>query len=182
MALKQISKITLTSFEPNRALGIENFATAGFVQLGALLGHVTGTVQRRSPDGDQVFTGLSGSIEMRRLKLDGSPDEENSATSGVMFIPEAFQNPIIDALTDIVDADGKVTKPGAEAVNFAFIIGVQKAGNAAGYEWVLKPLIEASPDAYDPLAELRKALPPVFTPAGLIENKADEAKADKKKS
>lgn len=174
--LKQVSKVTLTSFDPKRALG-NGFGTKGVVILGALVGHATGEVRRKSPAGDQEFTGLSGSFEVHRKMLDGTLDEENSSASGVCFIPEAFQNPILDALADKVDGNGKVTQPGADAVNFAFEVGIQKAGNAAGYEWVLQPLVEAAPDQHDPLAELRKALPAVYTQKALA---APEANAKKK--
>jgi hypothetical protein len=62
---------------------------------------------------------------------------------------------------------GEVVEQGADAVQFAFEISVQRAGNAQGYEWVLKPLNERpeAEKAHDKLADMRKLLGNSSVPA-----------------
>lgn len=179
MAPTQKAKITLTDFSPKRLLGLpkEGEGAVSSLLLGVLIGHVTGTVNRTSPDGSQKFTGLAGSFELRSTEQGVSP-----IASGVLFMPDSFQIGILDLLSDKVDPKtGAVVQQGAEAVNFAYQVFSKRAGNPQGYEWALEPLNEPAPDQHDPLADMRALLPPAFQPAALIENKGGEQAAAKKK-
>lgn len=165
-ALSQVSKITLTTFAPKRIGGAAE--TVRSMLLGTLIGRATDFVSRKSPDGTSEFTGLAGAFEARlTANLDGSPNQ--GLSSGVLFLPPTFQDALQNILSDEVNEQGEVTREGAKAVAFAFEVHVQRAGNAAGYEWILKPLFDNRAEgAIDPLAEMRRLLPPAALAPVLI--------------
>lgn len=176
--LTKTSKITLTSFNPKRLGGLAE--TVQSLALGVLIGSASGTVNRKSPDGSQTFTGLAGAFEAYFTPgTDGTTKEAEA--SGVCFMPDTFQTEILALLSDKVDPNtGAVLEEGAESVKFAYEVGVKRAGNAAGYEWTLKPLNEIAPEGKgDPLADLRPLLANSSQPL-LAAPKAD-AKATAKK-
>lgn len=109
--------------------------------LGTLGGIATGFVERKSPDGTDVYEGLAGSF--RSIPSDPAKDE---LESGVLFIPDAFHGMIATPLREMLKQD-----PNAN-LRFAFEVSVIRAKNAAGYSWDFKPKIEAS--AANPLDEL----------------------------
>ncbi len=110
------------------------------ILLGTMIGIATDIVERKGPDGVDVFTGLKGSFEAIPT------DEEMSIVkSGLTFLPEAFQEPIVAQLSD-EDNEGPV--------QFACEIWVIRATNPQGYSWQLRGL-DDNLEKHDPLDKLR---------------------------
>jgi hypothetical protein len=109
--------------------------------LGTLGGIASGFVERKSPDGTDVYEGLSGSF--RSIPSDPAKDE---LESGVLFIPDAFHAMIATPLREMIKNDPNAT------LRFAFEVSVIRAKNAAGYSWDFLPKIDAA--AANPLDEL----------------------------
>lgn len=177
--LSRVSKITLTNFNPKVLLAQPE--TVARMNVGTLIGRASGFVSRKSPDGSQTFTGLAGTFEA--YFTDKSTDP---IASGVCFLPDAFQKPLLDILSDEVDNDGAVKREAAEAVQFAFNIIVKRAKNPQGYEWLLEPLHDAQAEQpIDFLSDLRSLLPEPVKPAALLNapkaEPATEASGGKKK-
>jgi len=164
------SKITLTNFRPARLLALPETETR--LMLGLLVGRATGVVQRKSPEGEQVFEGLGGMFK-------ASVDKDEPIRSGVLFMPDSFIRPIIAMLSDEVDKKtGEVLKKGSDAVEFAYKVWAVRAKNAAGREWELEAIMDPkAEEPVDPLAELEARLAPAV-PA--IENKSDKQPAKTK--
>lgn len=160
--LAQKSKITLTDFNPKR-IASEPPETR-FLALGVLIGRGVDIVKRQSPDKNETFTGLRGDFEAyfnSYTSSDGKIIAPDPWKSSVLFMDMTFLQPIIDIVSDKVDEEtDKILERGAEAVNFAFDIGVQRAGNPQGYEWVLRALNDRpeSERQTDKLAQMRKLL------------------------
>src|SRR6185312_2681744 len=170
--LSKKSKITLSDFNPKRiaTLAPEHKTLA----LGALIGRSVDTVKRQSPDKSQTFTGLSGDFEAYfypYVDASGVSVTPDPWSSGVLFMPDSFMTSIIELISDKVNPDtGEVLEQGAEAVQFAFEVGVQRAGNPQGYEWYLKPLNERpeAERATDKLAAMRNVLAISKSPAAAL--------------
>ena len=144
MELAVKSKITLTDFNPKRISTLAE--TEKVLKLGVLIGRAVDTVERQSPDKSTSFTGMRGDFEAYfapYIDASGKQVTPDPWKSGVLFMPDTFQDTIIQMISDKVDAkSGEVLEEGAEAVSFAYEVAVQRAGNAQGYEWVLRPLNE----------------------------------------
>jgi hypothetical protein len=157
---KMLGKITLTTFNPKKILALGDETRE--LLLGAIVGIANGIKEGNDPQGNS-FEGLKGDFEAQVI---GSDEE---VRSGVCYMPDAFQGPIISQLSDEVDAAGEVTREAVKSVAFGFQVFVIRAANAAGYSWQLRPIM--APSANDPLAELRKLIPAV--PAAVqIEDKS----------
>lgn len=158
------SKITLTNFRPARLLALPETETR--LMLGTLVGRATGVVRRKSPEGEQVFEGLGGMF-MAQV------DKDEPIRSGVLFMPDAFINPLLEMISDEVDKKtGEVIKQGAEAVEFAYNVWAVRAKNAVGREWELEAIMDPqAEEPMDPLANLTKRLAPVAV-ATAIEDKS----------
>ena len=165
------SKITLTNFRPARLLALPEDVFR--LNLGTLVGRATGVVQRKSPEGEQVFEGLGGMF-MAQV------DKDEPIRSGVLFMPDSFIQPLIVMLSDEVDKDtGEVKRKGADAVEFAYNVWAVRAKNAAGREWELEAIMDPkAEEPVDPLAALTARLAPVPAQAA-IENKTEGGKAKK---
>jgi len=139
-----LSKIVLKSLgAPAAVLADENVNQA---KLGTIFGKATSIKISKAPDQMTIFKGLSGTFEA--IPAD---EKRDIVRSGVLFLGEAFDGDMIAAL-EAEDEEGNSTAP--DAINFAFEIWVQRAKNAAGYSWALKPLMKQAES--DPLAEIRK--------------------------
>lgn len=121
------------------------------LHLGAIVGVATGIKNGKQADGVTPFVGLVGNFEAVP-----SDTSKEAVASGVCYLPDAFQQPIIDALADKVNDKGEVTQPGATSVQFAYEVYAIKAQNPQGYSWQLRSAIE--PSANDPLAEAKAKL------------------------
>lgn len=136
------------------------------LHLGAIVGVATNVKRGKMPDGVTETIGLAGSFEA--IPADASKD---TVRSGVCYLPDAFMLPIIDALSDEIGSDGKVTKEGVASVQFAFEVYAIRAENPQGYSWQLRAAVP--PTENDPLAEAKKALVALrATPAPQIEQAA----------
>lgn len=156
---KLLGKITLTTFNPKRFLAEPE--TVNEMLLGAIVGIANGIKTGNDPQGNE-FVGLKGDFEAQIV----GADEETR--SGVCFMPDAFQGPIINMLSDEVNAQGEVTREAEKSVAFGFQVYVIRAKNAAGYSWQLRPV--TAPAANDPLAELRKLVPTLPKVAAIADN------------
>jgi len=151
--MDMISKITLTNFNPKRILGLPE--TTKELLLGAIIGIATGIKEGKDPQGN-VFTGLKGDFEATFTE-----EGKNPVRSGVCFMPDAFQEPLVNLLSDEVDANGQVTREAAKSAMYGYEVFVIRANNAAGYSWQLRPV--TPPSENDPLSELRKLIPAAAT-------------------
>lgn len=149
--ITQKAKITLTDFRPKRIHNEPESVTRMLV--GTLIGRADGVVERRSPAGDQTFAGLSGVFEAHVTGAE-------PVRSGILFMPESFQEPLIKLLSDETDEKtGEVLTPGANAINIAYRVFVARSGNAAGYSWELDQIIDDKNIVeVDPLAGMRGLL------------------------
>lgn len=140
MARSQRTKIVLKDLgEPAMIKALPE--DVRILMLGTIVGIASGFVERKSPDGTDVFEGLAG--QFRSIPADDKRDE---LESGVLFIPPAFHNMVAATLRKMLDADPKAQ------VRFAFEVSSVRANNPAGYSWDFKPKIEA--EAGNPLDEL----------------------------
>ena len=158
--ITQKAKITLTDFRPKRIHSDENKDVQRLL-VGTLIGRADGVISRTSPDGQTKFPGLSGVFEAHVTGAE-------PVRSGVLFMPESFQEPLIKLLSDEINEEtGEVITPGASAIKVAYRVFVARAGNAAGYSWELDQIVDDNVMVEtDPLADLRglmggglKALP-----------------------
>lgn len=94
----------------------------------------------------QTFEGLSGTFEA--IPADA---KKETISSGVCYLPEAFQGPLIKAL-EAAEEKGESLN-----IRLAAEVYVAKATNPQGYTWMLRPI--AQPEAHDPLASVRALLP-----------------------
>lgn len=164
MAVKnKVSKITLTTFNPKRIAAEKEEVRRLF--LGTLIGRATGLVERNSPDQSQTYIGLGGMFE---AKVTGA----EPVSSGVLFIPETFQQELQDMLTDTLDPkSGEVITKAAASVMFSYRIFCVRANNAQGYSWEIESVLDPKMEVdIDPLAELRALVAPVEQPK--IEDKS----------
>lgn len=150
MAKVQLTKLAIKNIGNPKAVTMLPEGTNQLL-LGTIAGVATGVKKTKMPDGVTVLMGLSGTFE-------GTPADPKAdvISSGVCYLPDAFQGPIIDLLSDVVNADGEVAKEGAHSAAFAYEVYSIKATNPQGYSYMLKSAIEAS--EADPLAELRGKL------------------------
>lgn len=121
------------------------------VLIGTVSGIASGIKRGKMPDGVTPTIGLTGDFE--GMPADAAAD---TVRSGVCYLPEGLQNPIIAALTDEVNSEGRVLREGAKSVMFAYEVYSVKAGNAAGFTWEFKSAMPIAEN--DPLAELRGKL------------------------
>lgn len=163
------AKITLTDFRPARLLAEKADVTR--MLLGTLIGRATGTVKRQSPDGSQTFIGLGGEFQAHVA------GDDEPVSSGVLFMPDTFINPLIEIISDKVDEKtGEVKENGAEAVLLAYHVFAVRANNAQQRSWELEAI--ADPKAEEPvdaLAGLRALVTPP-TQAALEDKSADKKK------
>jgi hypothetical protein len=162
---KMLGKITLTTFNPKKILALGEETRE--LLLGAIVGIANDVKVGADPQGNQ-FEGLKGDFEAQVIGA------EEEIRSGVCFMPDAFQGPIIAQLSDEVDANGVVTREAVKSVAFGFQVFVIRAANAAGYSWQLRPVM--APSANDPLAELRKLVPPMPALAAIAAPTAGKTK------
>jgi hypothetical protein len=140
MARSQRTKLVLKDLGEPAIIKTFPDSTTTFM-LGTLGGIATGFVERKSPDGTDMFEGLAGSF--RSIPSDPTKDE---LESGVLFIPDAFHQMIATPLREMLKND-----PNAN-LRFAFEVSVIRAKNPQGYSWDFRPKIEAA--AANPLDEL----------------------------
>lgn len=150
MGVVQQTKIVFKSVgDPKKALALmpenENKAV-----LGTIMGIATKEITRKGSDGVTIMPGLGGSFEA--MSVDPTKD---TVQSGVCFMPEAFQGPILDILRSDENAQ----------VKFAAEISIVRATNPQGYSWQCESLLP--PAATDPLTEMR---------AQIAANKAERQK------
>lgn len=175
----EVSKLTLSTFQPKRIGGEDSSVTS--VVLGYLFGRGTGIVEAKAPDGAEIFYGMSGDFEARIISTrDQDPNNlivTEVIRSGKAFISSPFGDRFINALSDKTDEKtGEVIEQGASAVEFAYSVGVRRAGNPNGYEWFLTPLIEMKAEN-DPLAALKRLAPSNIS--GLAQLEAPKAEGKK---
>lgn len=144
------SSITLKSLGNGKAAALLS-AVGDKLFLGTIAGIASGVKRGVMPDKVTPSIGLTGDFE-------ATPTDTKAdvVRSGVCFLSQSLMTPIIDALSDEVNADGKVVKEGANSVAFAYEVYAVKDGNAAGFTWVFESAVQ--PTENDPLAEMRKAL------------------------
>ena len=147
--ITQKAKLTLSDFRPKRLHSDENKDVQRLL-VGTLIGRANGVIERTGADGETKFPGLSGVFEAH---VTGS----EPVRSGVLFMPESFQEPLIKMLSDEVDEKtGEIITPGATAIKVAYRVFVARANNPAGYSWELDQIIDDNQIAEnDPLADIR---------------------------
>lgn len=143
--------------------------------VGTIVGMCTGikvSIQK-AKDGltDEVYLALEGMFE-------GMPaDPERSITqSGICYLSEAFMLPIVNTFGSFDANTNKFTRKAdaPQSVRIVTEVLLMKATNPQGYSWALRAV--QAPDAIDPLADLKKMLPPRTAQAAI----ADGTKAAKK--
>lgn len=178
--MKTLTKVTLSNFNPDVILSMP--AETQEVRLGIIIGRATGVVRRTRPDNpDEPFEGLKGNFEIYFDKQPMEKEAKEPLSSGICFVPEAFQEPIIDLLTEEVDSvTGEVTKPAEDAVKIAWEVFAIRADNPRKRSWQIRVIYD--PEAERPrdmLSELRdraqKLLPNIQTQQ--IEGPKSKAKA-----
>lgn len=161
------AKITLTDFRPDRIKAEKEDVRR--MLLGTLIGRATGIVTRTSPDKTTKFEGLGGDFEMHVIGDDGP------ASSGVLFMPDTFTNPIIGMLSDEVDkSSGEIIKPGAAAVILAYKVFAVRANNPQGRSWELEAI--SDPKAEEPVDHL-SAIRGLLEPQAQLEAPKEKAPA-----
>ncbi len=111
--------------------------------LGTIFGIATKVGKKgRQNDPTQIDTWLVGDFE-------GIPAEADKDTvrSGKLFLPEGIHNMIAAQIEG---------ENAASSVQFALEVYTQRSTNAAGYEWVVQPLVKT--DVADPLAAMRQQI------------------------
>lgn len=164
-------KLTSKDWNPKRLLGQKDEVRR--LMLGRLLGVASGITKATGNDGE-TLEGVTGQFKYQ----DALDDVSVPVYSAVLWFPSGFGLDIIAALKPKM-VDGK-EQPGADAVKFAYDIGVQRAENPAGYEWLFAPLVAPAPD--NPLEMLETS---VSTKQPAIESKVEtpveQPKADEHK-
>lgn len=168
---KLATKISLSNFAPKSYLAImypadPNVQGPAAITLGTVLGTASGIKNAFGADGVTPVFGAKGDFALDFAPApDGTTPE--SVGSGVLYLPEAFMDPILSKFEDTYKTgpDGVVLKddkgkeiidvPGARAVDIAYQVAIVKAGNAAKYSWQLTPLLN---QANDPIAAVRMAI------------------------
>jgi hypothetical protein len=129
-------KITPRDFNPKKILGLSEETRS--LKLGVVIGMANDIVTRTNDQGE-IMEGLVGQFGFKPQE-GGEP-----LRSYVLWLPSGMGGDLI--------AGAKLAKAGeAQPVEFAFLVGVVRAENPAGYEWTLTPMIE--PKEADPLAAL----------------------------
>lgn len=119
----------------------------GPVQLYTIIGVCTGIKTGESQYGGWV--GFTGSFEAVRIS-DGI-----RFNAPVAFIPEPASGMTLAALTE---AQNRNQGPGTVSVRFAFIVGAKPSDKAAGFEYYVEPVMQASEN--DALSDLRALMAP----------------------
>lgn len=125
-------KITPKDFNPKKILGLS--VETRTLRLGVLMGIATDVTTSTSPQGE-VLEGLAG-----RFVFKPDAADEQPVAAYVLWLPSGMG-------TDLFELP-REKKP----VEFAFVMGVNRAENPAGYEWTMTPLV--APTENDPLAAL----------------------------
>ena len=139
-----IKKIT-----PKTVLGASPTPPEKATALFRVMGIASGVRTGRTQYGD--FTGLTGQFEAVRI------DTGETFIAPQCFLPEPM-NGMIAAKVQTRDEETGNTM----TAQFAVEVGVKPATNNVGYEYTVRPIVEV--EEADPLAALRKALPPVCIP------------------
>ena len=119
----------------------------GPVQLYSIIGVCTGYKTGESQYGGWV--GFTGIFESTRF-ADGA-----RFTAPVAFIPEPASSMMLSGIDRALKAGGENADV---SLRFAFIIGVKPSDKAAGFEYTVEPVMQASQN--DALAELRSLVAP----------------------
>ena len=135
MAVTMKKKITPKDMNPKALLATDD--TVRQIDLGVLIGQANGVTTSVSQQ-VEVLEGLTGRFKFQPFK-DGKPSGD-PLISYVLWLPSGMG-------TDLFELPRE-----KEPVEFAFIMSAHKAENPAGYEWGMKPLLEAA--AADPLGAL----------------------------
>lgn len=117
------------------------------MQLYSIIGICTGIKTGQSQYGDWV--GFMGQFEATRFN-DGT-----RFVAPVAFIPEPASSMMLAALNSATKRAGET---GDVSVQFAFIVGAKASDKAAGFEYTIEPVMQASQN--DALAELRQLIAP----------------------
>ena len=136
-------KVTFSVFAPRR-VNPDLYANGPY-KVGLLLGRATSISERTDERNDETYVGLRGSFRAF-VGHDAMPGGPDSVSSGICYMPDAWQGPIIDQLRAAKDA-GVI----GASVDFVYEVCLGKRGEDA-YEWIVKSLIPAS--AADPLEAL----------------------------
>lgn len=138
------ARVSLSTFAPKAVAGefSKPGSTINEIPVGVILGIARKIKRGTGPDGVTPYEGLVGEFEC--MFADG----RESVGSGVCFLPDAFQEPIIAILED--------EKSKGEAVEFRYGVSIVKSGNPQGYSWQLTPLGEMG--RADPLALARQQI------------------------
>ena len=119
----------------------------GAVQLYSIIGVCTGFKTGESQYGGWV--GFTGIFEATRFE-DGA-----RFTAPVAFIPEPASGMMFAGIERALKAGGENADV---SLRFAFIIGAKPSDKAAGFEYTVEPVMQASQN--DALAELRSLVAP----------------------
>lgn len=141
-----VSKIAVRSLGdpatiPMRDDPAQNYTAPNAVFMGLLFGRAIGISRRRSPDGEKVHEGLSGTFRAipskDRMKIDDfSPDNlvnDKAMDSGIFYPVDFMAEPMLSAF--------KGEQPASELI-FGYRVFAVKAGNPQGYSWQLDPIQE----------------------------------------
>ena len=139
-----LSKITISEIGGNPAMAK---ATQTQVPVALIMGRCIDTKSVEDPNTHKVFTALVGAFSAINLQ------NGQEFKSGVLYLPDAFQNYVIAALERSREAPQRRGLSAFRGVEFSYKVDVKPAGNPAGYSYVLQNLLAAV--ATDPTAHLR---------------------------
>lgn len=158
MSVNLKKKLTPKDWNPKRLLATAD--TVRTLDLGVLIGFADGITSTTSPQGEV----LEGATGMFKFTDHGGADPIGS---GVLWFPSGMGGEVIETVRQ------------GNKVEFAYVVGVSKAENPAGYEWFMRPIMEAG--AADPLAALearvKESLPQVAGTPVAIEHVSDKPKS-----
>jgi len=153
--MSHVSKgsVSLSVYKP-KTIPFEKYEKQSY-KVGVFVGRCTGSFVKVDTRNDNEYVGLKGAFKAI-IGNDAGPASPDSVSSGVCYMPDAWMNPIIDAL-----------KTGGEGavVEFVYEVRLSRRGEQ-DYSWEIVDLQPAK--AVDPLASLMAAA----APAAAIEDKS----------
>lgn len=159
------SKISFSIFKP-KTVAFDAYKDSPY-KVGIIAGRATGLSQRTDDRTGEVYTGLKGSFRAF-LGNDASPKSEDTVSSGIIYLPDAWLHPIVDAFEAAKAADDI-----APSVDFVYEVCLGRRGEQ-DYEWVVRDLRPAG--RVDPLASVIESA----TAAGALEDKSGETPVKEK--